>query len=114
MARKVTRDVDFHGCPMKKDDMVLLTIQAATRDPRVFPDPEHVQIDRSPNRHIAFGASEHRCIGSHLARAELRLALEEWLRLIPEFEVDASEPLLAKGGQVALLELPLVWTPAGP
>ena len=40
MARKVTQDVDFHGCPMKKDDMVLLTIQAATRDPRVFPDPE--------------------------------------------------------------------------
>ena len=44
-ARKVTRDVDFHGCPMKKDDMVLLTIQAATRDPRQFPDPEQVQID---------------------------------------------------------------------
>ncbi len=114
MARKVTRDVDFHGCPMKKDDMVLLTIQAATRDPRVFPDAEQVQIDRSPNRHIAFGASEHRCIGSHLARAELRLALEEWLRLIPEFEVDAAEPLMAKGGQVALLQLPLSWTPAQP
>ena len=114
MARKVTRDVDFHGCPMKKDDMVLLTIQAATRDPRVFPDAEQVQIDRSPNRHIAFGASEHRCIGSHLARAELRLALEEWLRLIPEFEVDAPEPLMAKGGQVALLQLPLSWTPAQP
>ena len=114
MARKVTRDVDFHGCPMKKDDMVLLTIQAATRDPRVFPDAEQVQIDRSPNRHIAFGASEHRCIGSHLARAELRLAIEEWLRLIPEFEVDAAEPLMAKGGQVALLQLPLSWTPDQP
>jgi cytochrome P450 len=112
MARKVTRDVDFHGCPMKKDDMVLLTIQAATRDPRVFPDPEQVRIDRSPNRHIAFGASEHRCIGSHLARAELRLAIEEWLRLLPEFEIDGSATLPAKGGQVALLELPLVWTPA--
>jgi cytochrome P450 len=111
MARKVTRDVDFHGCPMRKDDMVLLTIQAATRDPRVFPEPEQVKIDRSPNRHIAFGASEHRCLGSHLARVELRLALEEWLRVIPEFEVDTAEPLLAKGGQVALLELPLAWTP---
>ena len=106
MARKVTRDVDFHGCPMKKDDMVLLTIQAATRDPRQFPEPEQVQIDRSPNRHIAFGASEHRCLGSHLARTELQLAIEEWVRLIPEFHVDRDEPLLAKGGQVALLELP--------
>jgi cytochrome P450 len=109
MARKVTQDVDFHGCPMKKDDMVLLTIQAATRDPRVFPEPEKVLIDRSPNRHIAFGASEHRCIGSHLARADLQLAIEEWLRLIPDFEVATDEPLLAKGGQVSLLELPLVW-----
>ena len=109
MARKVTQDVDFHGCPMKKDQMVLLTIQAATRDPRVFPEPEKVLIDRNPNRHIAFGASEHRCIGSHLARADLRLAIEEWLRLIPEFEVDSDEPLMAKGGQVALLELPLRW-----
>jgi cytochrome P450 len=109
MARKVTQDVDFHGCPMKKDDMVLLTIQAATRDPRQFPDPEHVQLDRSPNRHIAFGASEHRCLGSHLARCELQLAIEEWVRLIPEFHVDSDEPLLAKGGQVALYELPLAW-----
>lgn len=115
MARKVTRDVDFHGCPLKKDDMVLLTIQAATRDPRVFPDADQVIIDRTPNRHIAFGASEHRCLGSHLARAELRLAIEEWVRLIPDFRVDATEPLLAKGGQVSLLELPLAWpAPAGP
>lgn len=109
MARKVTQDVDFHGCPMKKDDMVLLTIQAATRDPRVFPEPEQVLIDRSPNRHIAFGASEHRCLGSHLARAELRLAIEEWIRLIPDFEVEPGRDLLAKGGQVSLIQLPLVW-----
>ena len=109
MARKVTQDTEFHGCPMKKDDMVLLTIQAATRDPRVFPDADQVIIDRSPNRHIAFGASEHRCIGSHLARAELRIALEEWIELIPEFHVDSPEPLLAKGSQVALERLPLAW-----
>jgi cytochrome P450 len=109
MARKVTQDTEFHGCPMKKDDMVLLTIQAATRDPRVFPDADQVIIDRSPNRHIAFGASEHRCIGSHLARAELRIALEEWIGLIPEFHVDSPEPLLAKGSQVALERLPLAW-----
>jgi cytochrome P450 len=114
MARKVTRDVDFHGCPMKKDDMVLLTIQAATRDPRVFPEPDRVLIDRSPNRHIAFGASEHRCLGSHLARTELQLAIDEWVRLIPEFHLDSDEPLLAKGGQVCLLRLPLAWPlPAG-
>jgi cytochrome P450 len=109
MARKVTRDVDFHGCPMKKDDMVLLTIQAATRDPRVFPDADQVIIDRQPNRHIAFGASEHRCLGSHLARAEMKYALEEWHRAIPEYRVATDEPLMAHGGQVSLLSLPLAW-----
>ena len=109
MARKVTRDVDFHGCPMKKDDMVLLTIQAATRDPRVFPEPEEVIIDRQPNRHIAFGASEHRCLGSHLARAELQLAIEEWHGRHPRVRVASDEPLMAHGGQVSLLELPLAW-----
>jgi cytochrome P450 len=109
MARKLTQDVDFHGCPMKKDDMVLLSIQSATRDPRVFPEPEEVIIDRSPNRHIAFGASEHRCLGSHFARAELKYALEEWHAAIPEYEVATDEPLLAHGGQVSLLTLPLAW-----
>jgi cytochrome P450 len=109
MARKLTRDTDFHGCPMKKDQMVLLSIQSATRDPRVFPNPDQVIIDRSPNRHIAFGASEHRCLGSHLARAELQIAIDEWHRLIPEYRVGTDEPLMAHGGQVSLLSLPLVW-----
>lgn len=109
MARKLTRDVDFHGCPMKKDQMVLLSIQSATRDPRVFPNPADVVIDRSPNRHIAFGASEHRCLGSHLARAELQIAIDEWHALIPEYRLGSDEPLMAHGGQVSLLELPLVW-----
>jgi cytochrome P450 len=109
MARKVTRDTDFHGCPMKRDDMVLLTIPAATRDPRVFPDADKVIIDRSPNRHIAFGASEHRCLGSHLARQELQTAIREWHRLIPEYRVDSDEPIQAHGGQISLLSLPLAW-----
>ncbi len=110
MARKVTRDVEFHGCPMKKDDMVLLSIQSATRDPRVFPDADQVIIDRRPNRHIAFGASAHRCLGSHLARAELQIALEEWHRLIPDYCLDTTDTLMARGGQTALFELPLRWS----
>ena len=109
MARKLTRDVDFHGCPMKKDQMVLLSIQSATRDPRMFPNPADVIIDRQPNRHIAFGASEHRCLGSHLARAELAKAIEQWHQVIPEYRVGADEPLMAHGGQISLLRLPLAW-----
>jgi cytochrome P450 len=109
MARKVTRDVDFHGCPMKKNDMVLLTIPAATRDPRQFPDADQVIIDRFPNRHIAFGASEHRCLGSHLARQELQAALREWHKLIPDYRLNSDDPPLAHGGQISLLSLPLAW-----
>jgi cytochrome P450 len=109
MARKLTRDVDFHGCPMKKDQMVLLTIQTATRDPRVFPDADQVIIDRQPNRHIAFGASAHRCLGSHLARAQLQTAITEWHRRIPDYRISTEDPILAHGGQISLLSLPLAW-----
>ncbi|HET9078345.1 MAG TPA: cytochrome P450 [Acidimicrobiales bacterium] len=109
MARKLTQDVDFHGCPMKKDQMVLLSIPAATRDPRQFPDADQVLIGRTPNRHIAFGASEHRCLGSHLARQEMQAALREWHGLIPEYRLDTEEPLLAHGGLISLPTLPLAW-----
>jgi cytochrome P450 len=111
MARKVVDDVDFHGCPMRKGDMVLLSQQAATRDPRVFPDADKVILDRSPNRHVAFGMSAHRCVGSHLARAELRIAIEQWHRQIPEYHLVGERPL-AHGGQIALLDLPLAWEAA--
>jgi cytochrome P450 len=109
MARKLTRDVEFRGCPMRRDDMVLLSIPAATRDPRQFPDADRVDIARTPNRHIAFGASEHRCLGSHLARAELQSAITAWHELIPEYRLADGDPPLARGGQIALLNLPLVW-----
>ncbi len=107
MARKLNHDIDFHGCPMKKDDMVLLTIQAATRDPEVFDDPATIHLDRSPNRHIAFGASEHRCLGSHLARAELKIAMEQWHQRIPVYRLADGVEIEAHGSHIA--ELPLTW-----
>jgi cytochrome P450 len=66
-------------------------------------------LDRSPNRHIAFGASEHRCPGSHLARTELQLSLEEWHRQIPEYRIADGADVQARGGQISLITLPLVW-----
>jgi cytochrome P450 len=114
MARKAKQDVDFHGCPIKAGDMVLLSIQSATRDPEVFTDPQEVRLDRAPNRHIAFGASEHRCLGSHLARAELRIAIEEWHQRIPDYRLPSDQQVLAHGGQISLLTLPLEWDPSVP
>ena len=85
--RKVVEDVDFHGFALQPDDMVLLPLCAATRDPDEFDDADRVDLDRPANRHIAFGAVPHPCIGSHLARRELRIAFEEWHQRIPNYEL---------------------------
>jgi cytochrome P450 len=68
--------------------MVLVMLSAANRDPREFPAPDELRIGRTPNRHLAFSGGPHRCVGSHLARIELSVALAEILRRIPEFELD--------------------------
>jgi cytochrome P450 len=100
MARVVTSDVDFAGCPMREDDKVLLNFPAANRDPEAFPDADVVQLDRAHNRHVAFGAGIHRCAGSNLARMEMRVAVEEWLARIPEFRLDPAGEVTWAGGQV--------------
>ncbi len=87
MARLVAKDNDFHGCPMKKDDWVLLPFPAANRDPKQFEDAESFVIDREVNRHAAFGLGIHRCLGSNLARLELKVAIEEFVARFPNFEL---------------------------
>ncbi len=100
MARVVTGDVEFHGCPMRAGDKVLMNFPAANRDPEVFEDPDRVVLDRTENRHVAFGSGIHRCAGSNLARMELRVALEEWLRRIPAFRLEQAAEVTWAGGQV--------------
>jgi hypothetical protein len=87
MARLVAKDHDFHGCPMKEDDWVLLPFPAANRDPRAFEDADTFIIDREENRHAAFGLGIHRCLGSNLARLELKVAIEEFVARFPDFEL---------------------------
>jgi cytochrome P450 len=109
-ARKVTTDTDFHGCPVRAGDMVVFPIGSANRDERSFPDATEFQVDRGPTRHIAFGAGPHRCLGSHLARQEMAIALEEWHRRIPAYRLDPDRPVIEHGGGVYGLDsLPLVW-----
>jgi cytochrome P450 len=100
MARIVTTDVEYAGCPMKAGDKILMNFPAANRDPEVFEHPDEVVLDRAHNRHVAFGSGIHRCAGSNLARMELRIALEEWLRRIPDFHVAEGEDVTWAGGQV--------------
>jgi cytochrome P450 len=100
MARLVREDVEWHGCPMKADEWVLLSFPAANRDPDAFEDADKVIIDREVNRHAAFGLGIHRCAGSHLARMELRVALEVWLDAFPSFELADPAAVTWSGGQV--------------
>jgi cytochrome P450 len=100
MARLVAQDFTFEGCPMKEGDWLLLPFPAANRDPDVFPDADKVVIDRVENRHAAFGLGIHRCLGSNLARMELTVAIEEWLRRFPDFELADPASVTWSAGQV--------------
>ncbi len=100
MARIAVNDVEVAGCPIKSGDKVLLSFASANRDPEVFDRPGEVILDRSENRHVAFGAGIHRCAGSNLARMELRVAIEEWLARIPEFRLAEGAEVTWAGGQV--------------
>lgn len=100
MARLVREDMDYEGCPMRANDFVLLPFPAANRDPEAFERADEVVIDREVNRHAAFGLGIHRCAGSHLARMELRVALEVWLETFPDFELADPDAVRWSGGQV--------------
>jgi cytochrome P450 len=100
MAREVVKDTTINGCPMKSGEMVLLSFPAANRDPKMFPDADRVVIDRAENRHAAFGLGIHRCIGSNLARLEITVALQEWLKRIPDFRLDPSAKVTWSEGTV--------------
>ena len=100
MARLVREDMRWHGVDMKADDWILLSFPAANRDPAHFDRASEVVIDREVNRHAAFGLGIHRCVGSHLARMELRVALEVWLERIPEFTLADPSAVTWATGQI--------------
>lgn len=111
-ARTVTRDVEFAGACLREGDRVLLSTVLANRDPAEFDDATGVRFDRSANRHLAFGAGPHRCLGSHLARCELKVALEEFHRRIPDYRIAAGAVIRAHGGgAMGVDHLPLTWEP---
>jgi len=107
--RTVTRDTDFHSVFMRAGDKVALSTMLAARDPEAWDAPNEVRLDRRPS-HLAFGSGMHRCIGMHLARRELVIAMEELLSMLPPFTIEpgASIPIFASS-ITSIRQLPLVW-----
>jgi hypothetical protein len=93
-------DMHWRGADMKADDWILMCYPAANRDPAQFDQADEVVIDRAVNRHAAFGLGIHRCLGSHLARMELRVALGVWLERFPEFTLPDPTAVTWSTGQV--------------
>ena len=111
-ARRCTRDTEVGGVQMKEGDQILVLLGAANRDEQEFPQADRLLFDRSHNRHLAFGTHIHRCLGSHLARIELRVLLDELLRRIPDFELDEGAEIEWSNGQnQGVVKLPIRFTP---
>jgi len=99
-ARKAMKDTEIAGCPIKAGEMISVPLNLATRDESAYEDARTVKIDRSPNNHIGFGAGPHRCLGSHLARRELKIALEEWHKRIPNYRLAPGSAPMESGAQL--------------
>ena len=109
--RVTTEEVEVAGRVVPKDTTVMLSYGSADRDPRRYQDADNVHLD-SKAVHFAFGRGPHRCLGSHLARLELRLILEEWHTRIPEYTLaDGKEPQMPwPTGTMGLKSVPLTFT----
>jgi cytochrome P450 len=110
IGRKLARDSQIGGCPMKAGDMVMLPTASANRDPDAFRDPTRFLPDRPTASHLAFGAGVHYCLGANLARMELRIALEQWHKSIPDYHLVPSAAVEEYRSQAFWIKsLPLTW-----
>lgn len=110
--RVATRDMVFHGIQLRAGDRLILALSAGNRDPSVFSDPDRIDFDRQPNRHLSLGAGVHRCIGSYLARMIMNVALEEWHKFIPAYELgDISGVTYELSANGRISEVPLTFKP---
>lgn len=109
-ARTATRDFEFGGVRIRKGERVLLMLAAANLDPKVFENPFAFDLDRENKVHIGFNVGPHRCIGSHLARLELQVFWEEWLKRMSNVRHDPAAAVTYRAGlTLAIEKLPLVW-----
>ena len=110
MERGVTADMEYAGVQFKACDRLVFMPHVYGLDPQMVDDPMRVDFDRPVSSHLVFGSGPHRCVGSHLARLEMKVFIEEWVRRIPVFSVDTQGDLPTRGGLVwSPVAVPLVW-----
>ncbi|MBC8364652.1 MAG: cytochrome P450 [Actinobacteria bacterium] len=109
VARITTSDTELSGCPIAAGTLVSVMIGSANTDEAAWEDVDEVDFDRAANKHLAFGGGVHRCLGSHLARMELRVTLEEWHARIPDYRLADGAELLYSPNLRQVDDLPLVW-----
>ena len=107
--RVIKKDFEWYGHTLKAGDWIMCMNTAGNFDPQEFESPREIKLDRQPNRHFSLAGGPHRCLGSHLARRELRVALEEWLSRIPQFRLAADEESLVWPGIKAARHVMLEW-----
>jgi cytochrome P450 len=112
IARVAVQETEVAGCPVHSGDQIMIMIGSANTDEAEYPDGDVVRWDRDVNPHIAFGGGIHRCLGSHLARMELRVALREWHKRIPEYEVEPGHTLVYTPGIRSIDDFPMRFTKA--
>ena len=111
VGRTATRDATVRGQRIKAGDSVLMCLPAANRDGAEFPDPEGLMLSRHPNRHLTFGTGIHRCIGMHVARLELSVALQEILEAFEQIWIPGDAGPIYSGSQAAgIIGLPFAFT----
>lgn len=109
IVRAAGQDAEISGCPVKAGDQVIALLGSANTDEQEMEDADVVRFDRETNRHLAFGGGIHRCLGSHLARMELRVALREWHRRIPEYGIPEGVVLDYTGGIRSIDDFPMTF-----
>lgn len=107
--RVAKQDHEIHGVRIKKGDHVTCFNATGNFDPAEFKDPREIRLDRPSNRHFTLAGGPHRCLGSHLARRELRMALGEFLARIPPFRLKPGADRTVVPGLIAAPRLPIVW-----
>jgi cytochrome P450 len=116
LSRTCTRDTELGGQQIRRGDFVVMSWLGADYDPAVFSDPGAVDVDRSPNPHLAFGIGSHRCIGLHVARVLFEVMMREVLTRIPDYVVDDSGATYYQGNPKlhGVVTMPVTFTPGQP